>query len=293
MPSFAFPSGDHSGRVGVLEDDLSVESFVAAVLRPGLGEGFQFRVCGVASLRPEMLLDRSHLVAVKRQHPAAAQLAQSAAVKVGDAHRFHQKFSGSLGGEAGRQRAEAVAFYRRVGQQTAGQDVDIGSAEVAFQFVASGCGGSDRRQAQSSSRPLQLPGIGVCHTGYRRHLHHRPVPNGFADHDFVRHRINQYLVTQSLDVGRAELPPGGSRADGFRAVGGSRAGGFDMVHRPDTAADEAGDPDLGGCADDARLLGIAGSAHLYSRLHSQRILSARRASATRGRFHLCSRFHPC
>ena len=231
---------------GVLKGDPRLEGLVHAVLRPGLRQGLEFGVGGIAAARGEVGLDGSHLGHVQRQHPLPAQLGQLPVVQAGQPHRQRRRRRLPCGRERRRQLAAVAALDRRVGQEPGGEDPDVDLVEVAAELVAAGGGRSQRRESQHRGRPLEFPRRSVGYPRQRRHLHNPGGGVGWADDDLVGDGVDENLGAEPGHVGLAQQP-------------------FEVVHRPEAATPEPGHPELRGSFRNAPLLGMAGTAHLDPR----------------------------
>ena len=228
---------------GTGEVDLRLEGLVDAVLRPGLRQGLELGIAGVAAARREVVPDGSHLRHVQRQHPLPTQGGQLPVVQADHPHRRRRRCNLPGGRERRRQRAAAAALDGRIGQQPLRQHGDVVVVEIAAQFVAPRGGRSQRRESQNLGRPLQLPRRTVGHSRDGRHLHHPPRRGRLADGVGVGDGIRQNLGAEPSHLRGAELP-------------------LDVVHRPTPAAGETRHPQLGRRVQDAPLLGVAGATHL-------------------------------
>jgi hypothetical protein len=74
-----------------VEVDLPLQSFVGAVLRPGLGDRFQLHVGRVAPLVAEVSLDGPHFHRVEGELAGAAELLQGGVVQVSQGRRDQPK----------------------------------------------------------------------------------------------------------------------------------------------------------------------------------------------------------
>ena len=237
--------GDLGAAVGagVRERDASLERLVGAVLGPGLGQGLQFGVGGVAAGRGEVSLDRSHLAGVERQQPVPAEVGQLLVVQAGQRNRRGCQAGDIHRREGRRQLAAAAVLDGRVGQQPLDQHVYVGVVEVAAQLVSPGGGCSQRPQAQRGGRPFELASCRVGNARDGRHLHHLRRGWGRADDCGVGHGVDQHLTADPIDVVGTQAP-------------------VEVVHHPAAAATQPGHAQFGGRGHDALLVRVIGGAHL-------------------------------
>ena len=160
-----------AGRTNMV--DRAAERFVAAVLAPGLCDGFQLDLHGIAAQTVEMIAHCVEFGGREREAAVAAELLKRGVVEAGEAHAALRERPRTAAGErAQQQRADHHVVDRLAGQQLPGKAIDLARLEC-WQPI---CAHTPHRGGPQSEERKRLPGrlcgrIGDAGTG--QHVEHR------------------------------------------------------------------------------------------------------------------------
>ena len=200
---------DIAGRGG----DAGPEGLVGAVLAPGLGQGLQLGVGGIATLGGEPLLDGHHLVSGQAEAADPADLQQGVVVQLAEGDDPGGERRGPEIGVGRGQVADGPPLDDGVVQHLVGQQLELVVGQEAVDHPPGGHGCRLHRQAELGGRPLQLGGLPVGHPGPEAGLDdgHPAVAAGWqvlvATHPPLLDPVDQEGVDQRLDLAVGEVGP--------------------------------------------------------------------------------------
>ena len=247
--------------VGVAIVDAAGERFVAAMLAPGLGDGFQFHVAGIAVEGAEMGLDRPHFGQREVELAFAAEAFEGGVVHRADGHGGEAEFVGRtelqpieaqraddhlldgvvgqhfraqkrqfVGGQAGDECP--LSLWERARVRAARPAVFLQEADSVFLQGADGLG----PQAEIGDGLHGALGDGVHHAGFGQDVNPGKWPDrrfgqgwiaNWGDESPLDHAIGQQFVGDTLDLATIEVALDQIAVDGNdgEAIGQVQFGG--------------------------------------------------------------------